>query len=237
MKTQITEPVRILFRREMAAPLAALAFASAVSIGLIVGRIGWMREFRYSFLAWNLVLAWVPLILALLTLGEYERRRRLTRRLVLLGFAWLLFFPNSPYLFTDLVHVTRGMRAHFWPDLILVLTSAMTGLVLGFVSLFVIQTVVRRALGGAASWLFVLGAAGLGGVGICLGRFLRFNSWDVLVKPAAIVKEIGSAATSVGSSPSNAVIPLLFTAFLFTVYLLLYALTHISHFGRSRPDG
>jgi uncharacterized membrane protein len=103
------------------------------------------------------------------------------------------------------------------------------GLVVGFVSLFLMQAVVRRMLGGAASWAFVAAVAGLSGFGIYVGRFLRFNSWDVLFKPFALCEGIGKwIADPLGRSTSFA-FPLLFATFMFISYLMLYALTHLQH--------
>lgn len=142
------------------------------------------------------------------------------------GAAWLVFFPNAPYIFTDIIHVTRYYN-RFWVDLMLVLTNALTGLVIGFVSLYLMQSAVRRMAGAIASWFFVAVVAALSGFGICLGRFLRLNSWDVLM-PWKMVHSIGRWVTTPPAYPGSIAFPLLFAAFLFTAYLMLYALTHLS---------
>ena len=63
-----------------------------------------------------------------------------------LGAAWLLFFPNAPYIFTDLIHLTAQFYGHFWADILVILLCSLTGLVLGFVSLFLVQSVVEVEL-------------------------------------------------------------------------------------------
>ena len=95
----------------------------------------------------------------------------------ILGIAalWIVFYPNAPYIFTDLIHLTKGFYPYFWVDLSLILLCALTGLVLGFVSLYLMQSVVERMLGRAASWLFVAAVAGLTGFGIYLGRFQQLG--------------------------------------------------------------
>src|SRR5204862_669086 len=127
------------------------------------------------------------------------------RNLHFLGLAgaWLLFFPNAPYIFTDLIHLTTGFYNHFWVDMVLILLCALIGLVLGFVSLYLMQSVVTRMVGRAASWLFIAAVAGLGSFGIYLGRFLRFNSWDIVFKPVDLYHGIGRwAADRLASSSS-----------------------------------
>jgi uncharacterized membrane protein len=148
-------------------------------------------------------------------------------RFLAFGGAWLLFFPNAPYIFTDIVHLTRYYSVnHFWVDLVLVLINAMTGLIIGFVSLYLMQSAVNRMAGKVASWMFIGAVAALSSLGICLGRFLRLNSWDIIM-PWKMFHRIG-AWTESASYPGSILFPILFAAFLFTAYLMLYALTHLS---------
>ena len=91
-----------------------------------------------------------------------------------------------------MIHLTTRFYPHFWVDLTLILLCALTGLVLGFVSLYLMQSVVERMFGRPASWLFIAAVAALSGFGIYLGRFLRFNSWDVLFRPAQLYHGIGN---------------------------------------------
>jgi uncharacterized membrane protein len=107
------------------------------------------------------------------------------------------------------------------------LSCALTGLVLGFVSLFLMQNLVVRMLGRFASWLFVAAVAGLSGFGIYLGRFLRFNSWDVVLNPAELCRGIGHWASAPLAHSISYAFPALFATFLFIAYLMLYALTHL----------
>jgi uncharacterized membrane protein len=220
--------MRLAFRRETARPMLALLFASGVSMVLVAARVVWTRDLdRYGFLAWNLFLAWLPLIFALLACEEYRTGSGRKGRFLCLATAWLLFFPNAPYIFTDLIHLTTRAYGPFWVDMVLILLCAFTGLVLGFVSLFLMQGVVTRLWGRAGSWLFVAAVAGLSGFGIYVGRFLRFNSWDVLLKPLAVSRGIGRWAADPFAHPNSYAFPFLFATFLFLAYLMLYALTHL----------
>jgi uncharacterized membrane protein len=220
--------LQIAFRRQTAAPMLALIFASAVSVMLVTARIAWTSNIRYAFLIRNLFLAWLPLVFALFADDRFRAEARAGWRFLGFGGAWLLFFPNAPYIFTDLIHLTSRFYGHFWVDMVLILMCALTGLVLGFVSLYLMQSVVAQMFGRLASWLFILAATVLGSLGIYLGRFLRFNSWDVFVKPTKVYQEIGAWTDGVGSSPPSVAFLLLFAAFLLIAYLMLYALTHLS---------
>ena len=219
--------LKLAFKRETAVPMLALTFASGVCLALVSARILWTGKLRYGFLIWNLFLAWLPLLFALLACEKYRNGSGPNWRFLGLAGAWLLFFPNAPYIFTDLIHLTRGYFAHFWVDLVLILSCALTGLVLGFLSLFLMQSVVMRMFGRAASWFFIAGVAGLSGIGMFLGRFLRLNSWDVLLKPLALSRGIGHLAANPSGHFGSMALAGLFATFLFIAYLMLYALTHL----------
>ena len=227
--------VKLAFKRETAVPVFALSFASAVTVVLVVARIFWTRDIIYASLVWNLFLAWLPLGFALLAGDEFDPFK--TRNWRFLGFAgaWLLFFPNAPYIFTDVVHLTTYFYRHFWVDLMLILLCAFTGLVLGFVSLFLMQGVVRRLYGNLTSWVFIAAVAALSGFGIYLGRFKRFNSWDVIWKPLKLTRGIGEWASNPLAHSNSYAFPMLFAVFLFLAYLMLYALTHLQHSEYSGP--
>jgi uncharacterized membrane protein len=219
--------LRLAFKRETAIPVLAMLIASSTSVALVVARIIWTGRFSYSFLVWNLFLPWLPMVFALLACERYQGTSGRDWRFLGLAGAWLLFFPNSPYIFTDLIHLTSRFYPYFWVDLSLILLCALTGLVLGFVSLYLMQSVVERMLGRVASWLFIGAVAALSGFGIYLGRFLRFNSWDVLFKPWQVYHGIGNWVADPFATSTSLAFPLLFGTFLFITYLMLYALTHL----------
>jgi uncharacterized membrane protein len=229
--------VKLAFRKETAVPMLALSFASATTVALVVGRILWTGDWAYSSLVWNLFLAWLPLVFALLAGDQFHSTKARNWRFLGFAGAWLLFFPNAPYIFTDVVHLTTYFYRHFWVNLVLILLCALTGLVLGFVSLFLMQGIVRRLFGNFASWLFIMAIAGLSGFGICLGRFLRFNSWDVVFRPLKVSRGIGHWAVNPTAHYSSYAIPMLFAIFLFLAYLMLYALTHLEHWEGLRQSG
>jgi uncharacterized membrane protein len=228
--------LKLVFKRETVAPMLALMFASGVSVSLVCARIVWTGKIRYGFLVWNLFLAWLPLIFALLARELDQSGERRNWRFLALTAAWLLFFPNAPYIFTDLIHLTSHFFGHFWVDLMLILLCALTGLVLGFVSLYLMQSVVTRMFGRVASWLFIAVVAGLTGFGIYLGRFLRFNSWDVLLRPMKVYHGIGEWAATPWSHSTSFAFPVLFATFLFVTYVMLYALTHLPQTHQLGPE-
>ena len=219
--------LNFLFQRETRSPMLALTLTSVTVVALVAARVIVTHNINYAFLVWNLFLAWLPLIFALLACDQFRAGEKRNWRFASLAGAWLLFFPNAPYIFTDFIHLIYGSYRHFWVDLTLILMCALTGLVLGFVSLYLMQSVVRRMYGQIASWLFIAVVAGLSGFGIYLGRFLRLNSWDVITKPVKLYNGISGWAANPVANSHTFTFPLLFATFLFLAYLMLYTLTHL----------
>jgi uncharacterized membrane protein len=216
---------QLMFKRETLVPMLALSFASMVCVALVLGRMVWTRDTHLGFLIWNLFLAWMPMVFAMLAREHEQTGGSPGWRFFAFGAAWLLFFPNAPYIFTDIIHLSR-YYSNFWPDLILILINALTGMVLGFLSLYLMQSSVRRRAGEWMSWLFIAAVAVLSGFGICIGRFMRLNSWDIIM-PGKMVHVLGSWARQTPVMYSLG-FSILFAAFLFVTYLMLYALTHLS---------
>src|SRR5436189_5146585 len=116
--------IKLAFKPETSAPMLALTFASAVSVAMVFARVVWTGHIRYAFLIWNLFLAWLPLIFALLAAERYQNGSRRNWRFLGLTAAWLLFFPNAPYIFTDVIILTTSYFTHFWVDLLMLLFRA-----------------------------------------------------------------------------------------------------------------
>ncbi|HWQ11782.1 MAG TPA: DUF1361 domain-containing protein [Roseiflexaceae bacterium] len=198
----------------------ALALASATALAALAGRMQLSGSHGYRFLVWNLFLAWVPYLLALWADAVYRRAPQRWSLPAALGTLWLLFFPNAPYIVTDFVHLHPQRGFAWWYDLGLLALFAWSGLFLGLASLEVMQRMVRAVLGRAASWLFVLAAGALGGLGVYLGRFLRWNSWDALVAPHDILASLAEVLADPRSLRQATGISTLFAALLLISYVV-----------------
>jgi uncharacterized membrane protein len=169
-----------------------LAAASMICFMLAFVRMTRSDSTRYGFLLWNLMLAWIPFVFAALAYALANVRKRILYLLILAAAgAWLVFFPNAPYILTDFQHlsqVTDGIPV--WYDVLLLIWFAWTGLLLGMASLYLMQEIVARMLGSTASWLFVVCVTGLSSFGIYVGRFMHWNSWDAWTNPLPLAQDI-----------------------------------------------
>ncbi|MDB5293456.1 MAG: hypothetical protein JWL69_4697 [Phycisphaerales bacterium] len=208
-------------------PLSVLCLLSAstiVSLGLLVMRWVVGGYFIYAFMWWNLFLAWVPFGFAV-ALYRMQLRGTLNRaRAIILGVLWLLFFPNAPYLLTEFVHLGDRHDGAWWCDLMLTIGFAWNGLLLGLLSLFLVQRVAGERLGAKCGWAISAAALVLGSFGISLGRFQRFNSWDVVSNPIVLLGDAVSEVLHPMDYPKEFATALLLCAFLTIAYLTLLAL-------------
>jgi uncharacterized membrane protein len=200
------------------AVLVLLVVASCASITLATLREAAAGNVGFSFLIWNLGLAWVPFLFAL---GAYSYARRLSSK-VAFGLGWLLFFPNAPYIVTDFVHLRRGGPLPLWYDALTIAAFAVVGLALGFASLYLMQCLVCRKLGVTAGWLTVLTASALGSLGIYLGRFVRANSWDIPTRPGWLVRIAHARLLDPLGNPRLIAVTCAFTLLLSVGYASLY---------------
>jgi uncharacterized membrane protein len=201
--------------------LALLGLASALCLVLVAVRVERTGTPEYRFLVWNLFLAWLPFVFALVLYDGYRRGRR-PAYLAVWGVLWLLFLPNAPYILTDVVHLREPGAAPLWYDAATVVAFAGTGLVLGLGSLFLVQTVVTAARGPVAGWATSVLALGLASVGVYLGRFVGVNSWDALVDPGRVLAPFAERLDDPLGAGRFLAVSVVLTAFLVIAYALVY---------------
>jgi uncharacterized membrane protein len=213
-------------RRRFATVLMLVA-GSLFCASLVLVRNVHTGNANFRYLIWNLFLAWIPFTLAIVVYDRW-RRRGPGATLFALGALWLLFFPNAPYIGTDFVHLQHDSMAPYWYDAVTIAAFAWMGLLLGFASLYLMQTVVRQWRGVVWSWAFAVVAIGLGSLGIYLGRFLRLNSWDALEHPSVIPRLLHGVARDPFAYQEAIAVTLLFTVALSFAYFLLYSFAALS---------
>jgi uncharacterized membrane protein len=219
--------LRSSFSDRRIAIVASLALLTLFALAMLTVRMAYTATGDHANLAWNLFLAWIPFVLSLVVYARAKAGASL-RFLVPLGALWLVFFPNAPYLITDLKHLGPGGSVPLLYDVLLLSTAAWTGLLLGLTSLFLIHAVARRLLGAVNAWALVVGVLSLSSFGIYLGRVQRWNSWDVLVHPFPLAGQIASGLLDPLAHPRPIGLTVLFTSFLLASYIVLYSFARLS---------
>ena len=172
----------------------------------------------FLFLNWNLFLALIPWALTTwLIIHPKIRKYKIVVGLVIC--IWLLFFPNAPYILTDLFHLKyTALSIPIWFDLVLILSFAWTGLLFGFFSLWDIEFILSKFFKQKYISVISIILLFLGSFGIYLGRYLRWNSWDIINKPFQLMYDIGDRLINPFSHPRTWGMTLLFGLFLSILY-------------------
>ena len=201
-----------------------LITASVISVLLAEARIAYSNTHDYSALIWNLILAWIPFVFASIAYGFSWSRKLLYLVVPVCALIWLVFFPNAPYILTDFQHLsTNANNAPIWYDVLMLVWFAWTGLLLGVVSLYFMQEIVTRAFGRTTGWAFTILVTILGSIGIFLGRFYRWNSWDLLGDPVPIAHDVWGWLRHPFANLRVYGFTLLFTLLFLFVYLAIHA--------------
>ncbi len=151
-------------------------------VAFVIVRIVLESNLKFSFLLWNLFLAWVPFFLSNLLL-KFHSANKGKIAFIIIFFVWILFLPNSLYIITDLLHLKYYEQKILWFDSLLIFVFGMTGLLIGLFSIENIFVFIRKYLKKGASWFAIFILYLLAGFGIFLGRYCRLNSWDLFHKP------------------------------------------------------
>jgi uncharacterized membrane protein len=195
-------------------------------VTLVALRVQVTSRITFTFLVWNIFLALIPYIISTLLVLFHTKIKH--RGWLWLPFmAWLCFFPNAPYILTDLFHLKPRAGVPYWYDLALILFFAWNGLMLGFASMMDIQEVFSKRYHAWIGWMISIGSLILGGFGIYLGRYLRWNSWDIITSPTGLLKDIASRILNPFSHPQTYGVTILFSAFLVLGYVLLLQFSRV----------
>lgn len=123
---------------------------------------------------------------------------------------------------TDLMHLRVQHNRLLWLDLIALQAFAWTGLALGFLSLALVQRLVARRVGRSLSWLFASAVIAASAFGIYLGRFRRWNSWDVVRDPAGLLYDAAGTLLHPLANAQVIAYCAVLGAFLFTAYVVVH---------------
>lgn len=194
-----------------------------LSFVLLMIRVKLTHSFFYLFLVWNLFLAVIPFVITsyLVSIPKLNK--------IVLAFwfgVWLLFLPNAPYIITDLIHLRLSETHSIWLDILIVGAFAGTGLLLFYLSVLDMVSILKQYLKKRILNYSLLFIIFLSGFGVYLGRFLRYNSWELLSNPKHLIHDIFNIIIQPNTNKDAWLFTILFGAFLsvgFWVFNILYS--------------
>lgn len=187
----------------------ALVAVSGLALGLWAARSTLVGP-RFVFLWWNLFLAWVPWLLS--TSLRFTRRGLFFWPLLA---AWLAFWPNAPYLLTDLVHLKLRPPVPLWFDVLFLASFAWAGCLVGWDSLSQVHAELCARCGPRLAGTLIAASVLLCGIGVFLGRFERLNSWELVTSPL----QVAITASEALLQPRAGVFSIAFASFVGAGYL------------------
>ncbi len=209
----------------------ALAAASLVSCGFFV--VDALRDHtgKFYYLIWNLILAWIPLLLMLWL--EKALRRKIWSSWETLGITALFvgFLPNTFYMTTDVMHIAEGPHIDLVFDIITFSSFIINAFMLGLISLFLFHTELRKRLTSRKSWAMLTVLILAVSFAIYIGRDLRWNTWDILLNPASVLFEVSDRLLAPVKHPELFTTTLGFFVFISSTYVVAY---HVARAARSQ---
>lgn len=159
------------------------------SVSMVMARVIYLGQSYFMFMLWNLFLAYIPFLVSSLLI---DRPMLIDKKLLFIPLAllWLVFIPNTFYMITDLFHLNEPHAMPLWFDTLLIVSFSWNGLLLGIISVQQMESVMRIFLGKYTAAIFLYPVFFLNALGVFIGRFLRYNSWDVITDPLGLVKDI-----------------------------------------------
>jgi len=164
-----------------------VASLTSLSLFLLMVRLKLTHSYFFLFLVWNLFLAAIPFLITFHLSGKNKVRKY---RLLMWFALWLLFLPNAPYIITDFIHLQHLKSNILWLDAILIGVYAFSGLLFYLISVQDMEELLQRHYHPKKVKYLLWMLPFLVGFGIYLGRFLRWNSWDVIQRPQNLLQDL-----------------------------------------------
>ena len=207
--------------------LYPLILSSGLAMLFYGMRVSYANNWNYSNLMWNLFLAWVPYVFSFLAASFHRVFPKRWWLVVLTAIPWLVFFPNAPYMVTDFYHLAQRPPVPFWYDIGLITIFTFAGFFLAIASLRTMHHLVEASFGKLTGWVFAIFVLSLGGLGVYLGRFGRWNSWDILLQPKSVIKDIASQLLNPLDNLGFVGFTLMFTAIMIVFYLMFVSVNRL----------
>lgn len=202
--------------------ILALVVSSAISLGLF-GYGAWRNhELTYSYLVWNLALAWLPLIFAVRLIAVLRRKLWSSWEALGTSLLWLVFLPNSFYMISDFIHLQEAPRFDVLYDTLMFTSFIYTGAVLGFSSLYLLHIQLKQRLSNRGTSGWIAGTLLICSIAVYVGRDLRWNSWDILVNPGGLLFDVSDRLQHPEAYPQMLLTIISFFVLLAGMYNLLW---------------
>lgn len=198
-----------------------------VSVLLLLVRMIVAGNTRFLFMIWNLFLAWLPVVFALGFRINITKHRLTSWQNIGLLALWLGFLPNAFYLMSDLIHLQSSGEASVLYDIAMMMSFIINGLILGYISIYIVHMQLLKKLSHRATHLVLALVFLACGFAIYLGRYLRWNTWDIIINPFGILFDLSERVVNPVLHVQTYIVTLTFFVLLSATYAVIYQLTKV----------
>lgn len=220
---------------------AELAVLISCSVSVLFFALRWIHynDPDYWYLNWNLVLALVPVFFAWRLNAWLQHKPWLSLPAIGMTIIWLGFLPNSFYISSDLIHLYTTDSSNILYDVVMLLSFSINGYLLGFLSIFLVHRQLIRRIKASSAHALIGVVLLLCSFAIYLGRYLRWNTWDVLINPAGVLFDVSDRIINPSSHPQTFVTTLSFFVLLGSLYWVIWQMVGalLSQKQGSRKNG
>lgn len=200
----------------------ALGISSLVSVVLFFVEGIEYHSLYFWFLLWNLLLALIVPLLAWWLSFNLKKHAWLHFSNILLTIAWLVFLPNSFYIASDLIHAQEVASINLLFNYVFILSCIFNGFIAGYISVYMIHCQLLKRIYYRYAHVIIAMIFVLCGFAIYMGRYLRWNSWDIVSRPAGILFDLSSTIVSPSSHPGVLQTTLIFFALIGSIYVVIW---------------
>jgi len=211
----------------------ALVGSSAASLGLYAAGALAGRGNLFGYLPWNLMLAWIALILALWLERILQRSLWSSWYALLLTALWLAFLPNTFYMISDFVHIQEAGDIDLLFDVVLFSSFIFNSVILGYLSLGIVHRQLAKRLTAKTVTSLVTAVLFICSFAIYVGRELRWSTWDILTNPSSLLFDVSDRVLNPHEHPHTFTTTASFFVLLASMYIVMWQVVRL---GRTQRD-
>lgn len=216
--------------------VTSIIVANIVSLVFLAVKVFATKNWDYAFLIWNLVLAWLPFLFGYVLRRRLVSHRWLSWQNISLSFLWLVFLPNSFYVASDLIHLRVSSQQNVLFDVVMLLSFTLNGLVAGMASLYIVHKELYRRFWANQAHSVIALVILAASFAVYLGRNLRWNTWDVVVHPAALLFDVSDRFINPTDHPAAFATTLTFFVLISSFYFIVWQFAGALHYTRGDED-
>lgn len=218
---------RVFTSGKYAAVTNSILIASATALCLYLLRYAFTGDVMFGFMAWNLVLSLLALLAAVVCSASASAQQN--KQALIAGIIWLLMLPNTFYMLTDFIHVKDAGDITVMFDIVMVGLFAMNGFLHGLLSLFLMHRLLLKKTSPKRSLAVVGTVILLASFAVDMGRYLRWNSWDVLLHPAGLLVDVSDTILHPITYDRSYLVTAVFFVTISSLYAVFWQLTKVQY--------